>query len=445
MMPVSDRDGRKGWYDVNVPPPRRNRGRVAWVNALQLQADAPLTGARVALDVPEQQGMSLPWEQVLGTLAEHTAAMLEALGATVFVTVGDLGAAATEARTRMVADFGANLLICLRVGKAPSTHVRGLGAHVVGWNLMAGRRLASHLLNRVGQRTGSSVRGTSWKPWLQGYRPLRGFGAMPTVLFECGCISSPADEELLRQESWLVRCARGLTEGVMLYRDLPEHRMVDLSLFEAEVKLFATPVESQAEPVRRVKGRIRLKRTVGTDTAVLAPALAVVDPLDPEPVVAPAATDSESGRPEEPAGAPAPVEPVAPPVSVQQEAQAVGVTGTGRSTRHAEWQARNRQKGHAGGKPLLGQSWVANGLQPPPLQEGTRGQSPEAMIPTKSGWISPRAAALMQQHQMDQPSEPEVPRVDREGRIHWPSLPPEFTRGASRRFEDQPEQERPLS
>lgn len=178
----------------------------------------PLGGRLVALDALDHGEASPPWEQAVLSIANYTAEMLQAQGASVLVTTGTPSAASAAGRARQIEQHGAEVLIFLRTGSHPSTQIRGVRALVPSPYALASRRLAERLLKRIGARTGLPSRGVplwSWFPpdlaaVIRGHRPV-------SLVVEVATPTCPADELLLMRRGFQLRVAHGLTEGLLDY------------------------------------------------------------------------------------------------------------------------------------------------------------------------------------------------------------------------------------
>lgn len=178
----------------------------------------PLGGRLVALDALDHGEASPPWEQAVLSIANYTAEMLQAQGASVLVTTGTPSAASAAGRARQIEQHGAEVLIFLRTGSHPSTQIRGVRALVPSPYALASRRLAERLLKRIGARTGLPSRGVplwSWFPpdlaaVIRGHRPV-------SLVVEVATPTCPADELLLTRRGFQLRVAHGLTEGLLDY------------------------------------------------------------------------------------------------------------------------------------------------------------------------------------------------------------------------------------
>lgn len=213
-----------------------------------------LAGSRLALDVLVHYGPSLPWEDALRTIARYTAAMLETLGASVLVTEGGSDRDSLAARARAIQEHGAEVLVCLRAGKHPSTNIRGLRALTPGLYLPKNRRLAELLLIHVEERTGLPSRGTPLWPWFPpDAEALMRPGRPVCVVFECGCLTCPADEVLMSRRAFRLRCAYGLAEGLLRYFGVPEGDPIPIPALAEGLDLDASgdaePMDEAAEPV----------------------------------------------------------------------------------------------------------------------------------------------------------------------------------------------------
>ncbi|HEY3365260.1 MAG TPA: N-acetylmuramoyl-L-alanine amidase [Symbiobacteriaceae bacterium] len=201
-----------------------------WADARTLEVDGPLAAYRFVIDIPIQRGMPLPWEAPLKAVAEHTVAILQALGAFVLVTAGDQEDSSVSSRAAVIRDFGAHALISLRVGKHASTTVRGLRALTNGRILTQSRKLAESLLQRVALRTGLPSRGI---PLFSGLpvdvEALAAKAALPIVGLEVGCATCPADEAALNGPDFQVRCACGLAEGILRFFGQPDGDLAELA------------------------------------------------------------------------------------------------------------------------------------------------------------------------------------------------------------------------
>ncbi|MFZ5823263.1 MAG: N-acetylmuramoyl-L-alanine amidase family protein, partial [Bacillota bacterium] len=206
-----------------------------------------LAGRRLALDVPVQHGGSLPWEEGIRSVARYTAAMLESLGASVLLTEGSSASESVEERARAIEAHRAEILICLRAGRHASTHIRGLRALTPGLYLWRNRKLAESLLGRVSDRTGLPSRGIPLWPWFPPDADALMRRARPTcVVFECGCLTCPADELLMSRRAFQMRCAYGLVEGILRFLGVVETD--SLSLYPVEEGLESEPVAAEPEP-----------------------------------------------------------------------------------------------------------------------------------------------------------------------------------------------------
>jgi len=176
----------------------------------------PLSGRLLALDATAHGDASPPWEQAVLNIANYTAGMLEAQGASVLVTTGTPSAASVAGRARQIEQHGTEVLIFLRTGSHPSTQIRGVRALVPSPYALASRRLAERLLRRISARTGLPSRGVPFWSWfppdlaavIRGHRPV-------SLVVECATPTCPADELLLMRRSFQMRVAHGLTEAIL--------------------------------------------------------------------------------------------------------------------------------------------------------------------------------------------------------------------------------------
>jgi len=98
-------------------------------------------------------------------------------------------------------------------------------------NSDTGRKLANIILNQLILETGLKNRGTKEA----NFAVLR-LTTMPAVLVECGFLSNPAEEALLKQESFQKKCALGIGKGILAYLglDLPEKGFENIALWAKE-------------------------------------------------------------------------------------------------------------------------------------------------------------------------------------------------------------------
>lgn len=396
------------------------QGRTAhWADAHTLKVDGPLVSHRFVIDVPFQRGIQLLWEAPLIAIAEHTAAMLEALGASVLLTGGANDPESIGQRSRSIREFGTESMIFLRAGKHASTHIRGLRTQVASRSFLRSRRLAEALLTGVALRTGMPSRGIPLLPGLPGeLDALAGKVGAPSVMVECGCVTCPADEALLQQPGFQVRFACGLTEGILRFLDLPESIVAALHLEEVALESGALAPGSDVEP------EVLLQAPVAVAEPVLSVEAARPEEMAPlEEPAARAAPVTEAPVPEAPvpeAPAPAAVVLTGPQSEPPPPAPARPEQSAAKEARVLNRNERSRRR-----EPKRGparQQW-------PPMPQSESGEGPEPMIRTPDGnWISPKAYAILRQQQAQQQASPQHGlRQGPDGRIEWPGLPPGFS------------------
>lgn len=457
--------------EVIVAFARAQRKGVQWLDAHTLKVDGALTNFQLAIDVPKQQGLPLPWETPLRAIAEEASAILATLGSNTLITAGDNAPHSVEERVREISAHKARLLICLRVGRLASTHIRGLRAHTPGRGLLRNRRLAEHLLDRVTYRTGLPSRGIPRWPWPAAeVDTLSRKVKIPRAVLECVCITCPADETLLNDMAFQRRCAYGLVEGILNFLGIPE---------------------SELHPVEDT-GSMRNPSTHGPDvsltgTAELPPGAArppeaenVLNPAlppghEPDPrgdfvsgdetiseerpglvevdVRAAPLPGGEATPVEVPAPAPTAGESPPPPVkpkSPSTEANLAGKTmpaplrvGAAAGLKRPAFPLAQVPMGFRGGGPhrgsgrrrleaeMFGGASMGIPRAMDSFPHGNGAERPDLMIQKPDGsWLSPRASALLQQQQRLAQEDLEKqysPRLGPDGTIQWPSLPPGFT------------------
>jgi hypothetical protein len=345
--------------------------------------------------------MSLPWEESLRAIADHLVTLLHALGAEALVTEGDHSHQSVADRVQVIQTYGAHLLLCLRVGRDASTHVRGLGAHTPGFWSMRSRRLAGFLLERVSYRTGLPVRRT---PFWQGVAPdfalLSSRLELPCVAFECGCLTCPADEVLLHDPAFQSRFAVGMAEGLLRFLDLPINKLA------APLTMDSTPpvVVPVVDPGPQNAGGGSSEMPDGAERAAT-----------------PCPDDGKSTRETHP--------PAAKREASQPDAKAVHVPAKQESTPSLPLKGNTRPRNNVPRRRPI-QDTISRRRDAGATLAGAPhgvGDRPEPMIQGPDGsWISQRAYAILQQQALEQPVQQVVPRLSADGRIQWPGLPPGF-------------------
>lgn len=248
---------------AGVTPLEESKGgegveRVTYPGERTTAESRPLQGRRLTLDLPAAYGGSLPWEEALRTIARSAATMLQALGASVQVSEG--GGALEAASPEVV--------ICLRAGRHASTHVRGLRALTPGRTLWRSRKLADALLERVGERTGMPSRGVPLWTWFPPEIDALGFHQRATsVVLECGCHTCPADELLMGRRAFQVRCAVGITEGILRFLGLSEAEALAVQPMVVEEEATPEALLLVEDPFQ-AGGSVREEAPIPTDAPV---------------------------------------------------------------------------------------------------------------------------------------------------------------------------------
>ncbi|MGE5675547.1 MAG: N-acetylmuramoyl-L-alanine amidase family protein [Mycobacterium leprae] len=335
-----------------------------------LMVMAPLQGYRllVLLSPAGPAGMGQP---SMAPIATDVGRLLEALGAAVLVT-DEAGLAAR---------FGAHAILSLGWGQDPSTVVRGLRAIAGGGLFSRNRRLADAILTHTAGRTGLPVRKASLRTKAPAAVLALQSSGVPSVHLECGCVTSPTDTALLRQEEFRMLMACGLAEGLLTYFDAAAP-----DLWELAARLLKPTAPPVPEPT----------------PAPMAGALEPPPAAEPEP---------EPQPQPEPAPEPAPVEPKPEPtiwqtrpplIPAQPMMPGSPVPQPGRLLLPGQsGQLLHRRPGTASWRPP-GRTTVPSmaGVGPGPGTGPTSGgDRPEPAIQLPTGqWVSRRAYAQMQQN-----------------------------------------------
>lgn len=384
-----------------------------------------LMGKKITLEMPFQPG-PLPWESALGIIGEHTSVLLESLGATVTTRGGGTtGGGLTEHRVDTV--------ICLRMGQHTSTLVRGVQARICG-PFLGSRHLAVRLLEQIGMRTGIPSRGIRLWPVSPPRDIPRAINA--GVSLECGCVTCPADVDLLVDPGVQIRFACALAEAVLYFFGFPgeellahigetvDHNRPSLSkdvgdfepvlepvpVPEATAVLEVMPEESPATLSEVTADQVPTPDSTDLFSLALLLTQYLTERLDgslgpiQEPVLS-----AEPGpkAPEQVHPAADPIVPDSPPVTQPDP------------TARQEVQPMKRKVPRKRGPGIPPN---AHSLVP----RGVNGTMPDPMLPGPDGsWISRKAYQMLQRQQVAEAVVPPgVPRVTTDGRIQWPGLPP---------------------
>lgn len=141
-------------------------------------------------------------------------AKLEAEGATVYMTreSHDVDISNQE-RTKMMNDYGVDLMLRIHCDGAANSSARGIGLFVSKSNSIAAQsyKYAQTMMPYIIKYTGAKDRGVTQNDDYTG----QNWAQVPCMMIECGFLSNAEDDKLLNSEGYQEKLTDGILEGIV--------------------------------------------------------------------------------------------------------------------------------------------------------------------------------------------------------------------------------------
>lgn len=156
-------------------------------------------------------------------IAQQVMKLLGNWGAIVLLTRGSDKDVSLQERADFANRNDADVFVSIHCNAANNPAAHGLEAFYFRGS-GAGKRLADIILDKLVLEIGLESRGTKEA----GFAVLR-HTDMPAVLVECGFLSNPTEEALLEKESFQIKCAQAISDGIVAFLGLkkPEKPVLD--------------------------------------------------------------------------------------------------------------------------------------------------------------------------------------------------------------------------